>query len=148
MPHKSDARHHLYYEAVLQLREVSSAVLDAVKKELHQRGIGIAYFKEVKNGYDYYLADSKATTALGKNLQQRFGGDLVVTATLFSRKDGKNIYRMTILFRQAGFKKGDAVRYRGEHYQVQAVGKHIILRQEGKKNIMLRSREIKAVRKS
>ncbi len=147
MPHKSDAKHHLYYEAILQLREVSSAALDAVKKELHQRGIGIAYFKEVKNGYDYYLADSKATITLGKNLQQRFGGELAITATLFSRKDGKNIYRMTILFRQAGFKKGEAVRYRGEHYQVQAVGKHIILQQEGKKNIKLRYGEMKAIRK-
>ena len=43
------------------------------------------------------------------------------------RKSGKEIYRVTVLFRAIPFKKGEKVEYQGEKYKVKLLGKDILL---------------------
>ncbi len=120
-------KHPSYFEATLQLRLPNQQIVDYVEKELLRAKIPVAQVKEVKNGLDYYVADNQFTRGLGLRLQQRFGGELTITSSLFSKKDGKNIYRTTVLFRKTPFNKGDQVMYGGEEYTVKAMAKDITL---------------------
>ncbi len=122
-----EGKHPNYYESTLQLRLVNQEIVDYVERELHQSKIPVAKVEEVTNGLDYYIADNQYTLGLGKRLQQRFGGELNVTSSLFSRKDGKEIYRTTVLFRKTPFTKGDIVVYGGDEYLVKAMAKEITL---------------------
>ncbi len=60
-------------------------------------------------------------------LQEKFGGEFTVTATLFTRKESKPVYRLTVLFRAVPFNKGDEVGYQGETYKVLMSGKKVML---------------------
>ena len=116
-----------YFEATLQLREVSPEVEKYVRSELSRTRIHIARDKKVTNGRDFDLSDSDFTKNLGKRLQEQFGGEYIVSPKLFSHKDGKNIYRLTVLFRGLPCKKGDIISYRGDEYLVLLINKEIRL---------------------
>jgi NMD protein affecting ribosome stability and mRNA decay len=120
-------KHPLYYEAVLQLRDLSEEVLAFAEKQIIKNRIPIAKKVKLKNGYDYFLADNQFTKALGKKLQQHFGGHQEVTASLHTKKDGKDLYRVTVLFRGIPFQKGDEVIFKGDPYIVKAMGKDLLL---------------------
>ncbi|MEK6905889.1 MAG: NMD3-related protein [Nanoarchaeota archaeon] len=122
-------KHSEYYEAILQLREVTDEVTDFVDKEIKKKNIFVAKIKKVTNGHDYYLGNGNLTKNLGKTLQEKYGGEFVVTATLFTRKEGRPVYRLTVLFRAMPFKKGDLVEYHDETYNVIMSGKKVILQQ-------------------
>tara|TARA_Y100000031_G_C7895286_1_gene237014 strand:- start:30 stop:479 length:450 start_codon:yes stop_codon:yes gene_type:complete len=131
-----EGTHKDYFEAILQLRECSDELYDFVEQEVNKSDLRIAKSKKVKNGYDYYTSDNSLTRALGKKLQQRFGGHLIETATLHTQKKDKQLFRVTVMFREAGFKKEDNVEYQGESYLVVSMGgKDILLKHEktGKK---------------
>lgn len=121
------SKHSEYYEAILQLREVADEVIDFVDDEIDRKDIPLAKIKKVTNGYDYYLGDSNLAKNLGKTLQEKYGGEFAVTATLFTRKEGKPVYRLTVLFRAVPFKKRDEVEYQGEIYKVLMSGKKVML---------------------
>jgi len=120
-------KHSEYYEAILQLREVADEVIDFVDKEIEKKNIFMAKVIPVTNGYDYYLGNANLTKNLGKTLQEKYGGEFVVTATLFTRKEGRPVYRLTVLFRAMPFKKGDQVEYHDEIYNVILSGKKVML---------------------
>ncbi len=120
-------QHPLYYEAILQLRDVSPAVISFAEAEFLRHKIPLTRRVRWPNGWDYYAVDKNFTKALGKRLQQQFGGEQLTTASLYGQKDGKELYRLTVLFREAPFKKGDLVEYRGEEYIVKILDKHIVL---------------------
>ena len=122
-----EGKHPSYFEAIVQLRDVSQEVVTFVEEELQRTNVKISKVKEMKNGLDYYLTDNNQAKALGRSLQERFGGDFKMTSSLFGRKDGKEIYRVTILFREAPFRKGDLVEYQGESYNVKMMGRDIML---------------------
>ncbi len=141
-------KHPQYFEAILQLRDVSQEVVDFVENEISRQRIPVSKAEDVKNGFDFYLADNQFAKALGKKLQETFGGEEIITASIYGQKDGKEIYRVTILFREAPFKKGDTVLYRGEEYAVIVLGSEMIL-QHGKtgKRLHLKYREMGKVKK-
>ena len=141
-------KHPLYFEAILQLRDVSPEVVAFADEDLLRNKIPVPQKLEAENGWDYYVADQNFVKALGKRLQQYFGGECVVTASLYGQKDGKEIYRTTILFREASFRKGDIVAYRGEEYKVLVLDKEIILQPtDGGKKLHLKYREMKKIKK-
>jgi len=142
-------KHPLYYEAILQLRDVSPAAVALAEAEFLRHKIPLAKLVAVQHGYDYYVADSKFTKALGKRLQQQFGGELLITASLYGQKDGKEIFRLTILFREASFRKGEVITYKGEEYKVQALGREIVLQPlAGGKKVHRKYKEMALMRKS
>lgn len=127
MVRSTEGKHPEYFEAILQLRDVSKEVISFTEKEIIRNKIPLAKKKKVKNGWDYYLADNNYTKSLGKKLQERFGGKHLVTSSLFGKKKGKDIYRITVLFKGIPFKKGEKVEYHGEEYNVKILGKDILL---------------------
>ncbi len=140
-------KHPNYYEAILQLRLPNQKVVDYVEKELLRVKMPVAKVIELKNGLDYYLADNQFTLGLGKRLQVRFGGQVLVTSSLFSQKDGKEIYRTTVLFRKAPFSKGDIVIYGDEEYIVKSSVKEIVLIGiKNKKKIRMKYKDMKQIK--
>ena len=140
-------KHPGYYEAILQLRDVSPEITEFAKEEIKRIGLRIAKTVKLKNGVDYYLTDTAPTRSLGRQLQEKFGGELKFTASLYGQKDGQDIYRTTVLFRGIHFKKGDNIEYKGEKYTVKFLGKEMMLQHEktGKK-MHLKYKEMKGIK--
>jgi len=120
-------RHLFYFEAVLQLREVSQEVVDFVEERIANSNVPLTKTVTTNNGFDLYLADGNFTKALGRHVQIKFGGELVLTSSLHTRKNGKDIYRHTVLIRGLPYKKGDTVVYKDADFLVKVLGKEIII---------------------
>tara|TARA_Y100000310_G_C20596202_1_gene770639 strand:+ start:784 stop:1236 length:453 start_codon:yes stop_codon:yes gene_type:complete len=143
-----EGKHPSYYEAVLQLRDCNDEIIIYVRAELDKHQIPVAKAMPVKGGVDFYLADNQFTRALGKRLQTKFGGDYKVTASLWGKRKGKEVHRLTVLFRSIGLKKHDKVEFEGEKYQVKLLlGNKVMLQKEktGQK-IQVRFRDIDKVK--
>ena len=128
MARSLEGKHPSYFEAVLQLRDVTKEVKEYVEEELVKVKLIVAKKVKIKNGWDYFTADNTLTIALGKRLQQKFGGELNTTSSLHTKKQGKELYRVTVLFRLPPFAKNDRVEYQGEEWQVNIMGKEIFLK--------------------
>jgi NMD protein affecting ribosome stability and mRNA decay len=101
-----------YFEGTLQLRDVTQEVYDWVYDTIERENRAhIAKEKVLKNGYDLYLSDNKYMRALGKRLKSKFAGELKASATLHtqSKITSKNLYRVTVMFRQLPFNIGDVI---------------------------------------
>ena len=143
-----EGKHPGYYEAILQLRNILQDVIDFVEEEIPKMNLSISKVVELKTGVDYFLSDNNLTKMLGKKLQEKFGGEVLITATLHTKKKDKDMYRLTILFRQAPFQKGDTVLRDGEEYAVLTMAKEIILQhvKTGKK-VHVRYKDMKGIKK-
>ena len=122
-----------YFEGILQLRDVSQEVLDYVEDACLQGGEKmVAYVKEDKNGYDFYMRSNTFLKKLARWLGERFTGEVKSTYTLHTRdtKNNKDLYRLTVLFRQHDIAKGDLIEVRGVRYYVTGVGKKVLLKEE------------------
>ena len=128
-------KHPKYYEAILQLRDVKQEVHDFVADELKKAKIPVTEVKTIKTGTDLYVADSDFTVALGRKLQRKYGGKTLTTSSLYGAKGGKQIYRVTVLFRGVPFKKNDIVTYCDEEYTIKGMAKDILIQnnKSGKK---------------
>jgi nonsense-mediated mRNA decay protein 3 len=117
-----------YYEGILQLRNPTKEVIRFVKDQIKKRK-DIFISKEVmlKNGRDVYLSSQKFLLGLGRNLQNRFGGQLKTSRRLhtISKETSKQVYRVTVLFRLPLFKTGDIITYRGEKLKINSISKKI-----------------------
>jgi NMD protein affecting ribosome stability and mRNA decay len=127
-----------YFEGILQLRECSKEVYEYVEEQCLKDQYG-AYSKieRVINGYDFYMQYNPFLRKLGKRLKNNFEGQLTETATLHTkdRQSNKELYRVTVLFRQSDFSKGDKIDIQGEEYEVVMTGKKVIVKKlpNGKK---------------
>ena len=97
---------------------------------------------------DYFLSDNTQTRNLGKKIEQHFGGKCLVTASLHTKKDNKELYRTTVLFREIPFRKGDLVEYDDEKFTIKSLTKDIFLQniKTGKK-LHIRFSEFKQIKK-
>ena len=127
MPKDNVGKHALYFEATLQLREISEKVVDFVESEIVRKKISVARRVRLKNGFDYYLSDKELTKQLGRSLKNKFGGDYKTTASLWGQKKGQEVYRITVLFREIAVKVGDIVEYKDEEYRIKMLSKDIFL---------------------
>ena len=136
-----------YFQGILQLRDVNEEILSFVRNQIKNRG-DAAITKTVKfsNGVDYYITSQKFIRILGKKLKESFGGELKISAKLHTRnKQGKDLYRVNVLFKLAKYKKGDIVSIRGDNVRLINIGKKIFARnlKTGKK-VTIRSKDLHA----
>ena len=105
-----------YYQGILQLRDVNDEIYDFVYNLLSKRE-DVAVTKTVKypNGMDLYITSQKFITIMGKKLKESFGGELKVTSRLHTRsRTGKDLFRVTALYRPSKYKRGDIIVVRGD----------------------------------
>ncbi len=103
-----------YYTAQLQLRgtldgprEKTAALrarLDAQWDNLMTEARAdwreaISWREALPEGWDYYLVNTMAARSLARLAQRRLGAEMKESATLYGRKDGQDLYRVTICVR-------------------------------------------------
>lgn len=142
-----------YFEGTLQLRNPNEEVVEYVWNEVDRNADRHVYIQKavrVSTGLDYYMTSNKFLKTLGKKLQERFGGELKMSAKLFSRdkQTSKEMYRLTVMFRAPDFCKGEEIEFKGEKYCVTGIGKKVFLKnpKTGKK-VVIGQRDICKIRK-
>ena len=125
--------HAQYWEGILQAREVTEEqvehIIDIVK---HDERAAVTQIKKVPHGWDLYFSSQHYLRALAKKLATQFGGTIKVSATLHTRdRTGKDLYRITVLWRPHPFKKGDTVNIAGEPWTILHIGNQINLQHQG-----------------
>ena len=134
-----------YYQGILQLRDVNDEILNFVFNQIKKRN-DVTITKTVKfsNGLDLYITSQKYIRVLGKKLKDSFGGELKISSKLHTRnKQGKDLYRVNVLFKFSKYKKGDIVSVRGDEVRLIGVGKKIFAKnlKTGKK-VVIRSKDL------
>ena len=112
--------HQGYFEAVIQLRNVEQNVVDSVFLEADNYGVYVSKVNWLKHGVDLFVSDRKFARNTGKILQRRFGGLMRTSARIFTRDrySGKEVYRVTVLFKQFPYGKGEQFNFKGDVYTV------------------------------
>ncbi len=114
-----------YYEAILQLRGGFKDDLDNALSLSHEivnnaksREIFITRTEKKREGYDLLLSDKQFARNMGKKLISDLGGVYSETSHLVGRKEGREIYRITVSIRLPFFHKGDLLKKKNEFYLV------------------------------
>jgi len=128
-----------YYEATLQvrgpdrslaesdMREVERMVTDRVEgMRKASREVFISKTDRVKGGLDFYFSTIPAARTVAKGLQEALCAEYKESSSLWGRKDGKDVNRMTYLIRLPGFGRGDVVEYQGRDHFVRGMSKGAI----------------------
>lgn len=125
-----------YFEAVLQVRppEGEAEVLvekaaEMVRGEIERMGPEVFISKEesLHGGVDFYLSSKGAAKTISKLLRSAFGGDITTSSTLAGRRDGKDFYRMTYLFRFPAYHEGSILKIADKLFQVVSFGPPTVL---------------------
>jgi nonsense-mediated mRNA decay protein 3 len=103
-----------YYTAIVQLRgpvearperaPALRARLDAAWKALMRDARpdwkkAVSWREELPEGWDVFFTETLAARAVARAAQQKFGAALKQSASLFGRKDGRDVYRVTFCLR-------------------------------------------------
>ena len=141
-------QHNDYFEAVFQLRDVTQEVIDFTENLIVKLGLRVAKVVKLKNGFDYYLSSNSLARDLGRKITDKYKGEYKITAKLHTKKKDKELFRLTFLFRQAQFSKGDVVEYKGDEYVIMLMAKDILLKdpKTGKKE-HIKYNEINKIKK-
>ena len=96
--------HSTYFEAILQLRNPKSEIIDFINKALEKeksKGVFLTKEEEVTNGIDYYITSKRFASKLGRLLKKKFKGELKLSPRLFTKDwlTSKDVYRLSVLFR-------------------------------------------------
>ena len=149
---KSKAPNPQYFEGMLQLRGNSDeSILFIRHQALKHPTAYISKEKSLPEGVDFYFSDNKFLRALGKKLKESFTGEMKISATLHtkSRQSSKELYRVTVLFRQLHFKKGDTFLFQGEKVEVLRIANDVLVKNKKtgeKKHMSLQEAEKASMR--
>jgi nonsense-mediated mRNA decay protein 3 len=103
-----------YYTAILQLRGPEEgraekaaplrARLDAAWKEVMREARSdwrkaVSWREELPEGWDVFFTETIAARSVARLIEQRYGAAFKQSASLFGRKDGRDVYRVTFLVR-------------------------------------------------
>ena len=88
-----------YYESIIQIRgELTSEDMDSIDDIVLERG-GFYRIEEVKGGYDFYVSSKSLANKIAEFVRKKYKIEIKKSFKLFTRKEGKDIYRDTILLR-------------------------------------------------
>ncbi|MDI3539477.1 MAG: ribosomal export protein [Methanolobus sp.] len=112
-----------YFEAILQIRAARRypteeekarcmSIINGTLGKMLKKGDRMAFISdtaEARDGIDLYMGSANATRIICKEIVSELGGGFTESSSLFGRKDGKEIYRMTFSLRLPEFMPGDIV---------------------------------------
>lgn len=110
-----------YFQGILQLRDVNDEIISFVNNQIKKRKDEVVITKTVPlpNGFDLYMTSQKFIRILGKKLKENFGGELKISSKLHTRsKQGKDLYRINVMFRLLKHKVGSVANIRGEEIRI------------------------------
>jgi NMD protein affecting ribosome stability and mRNA decay len=119
-----------YFEGILQLRGENKETLERafkyVKNETTKRnknGVFVNKIDEHKNGFDLYYTRQRYIPIIAQELQEKFGATFATSAQLFTRKKGKDLYRVNAIVRLPGYGLGSICKYDGRIVQIEKIGR-------------------------
>jgi NMD protein affecting ribosome stability and mRNA decay len=84
-----------YYETIIQLRgNVSERILDIIGKETRDTFYRV---EKVKNGLDLYIGNENIAKKIACMLKRNYKFKVKKSFKLYTKKEGKDIYKTTIL---------------------------------------------------
>ncbi|MCI4346446.1 MAG: 60S ribosomal export protein NMD3 [Thermoplasmata archaeon] len=78
------------------LRRAWDAALPEARSEWRS---ALSWFEPLKEGWDFYLTDTDAAKSLARWMRQRLGAKLSESPSLWGRKDGREVFRVTFCLR-------------------------------------------------
>jgi len=131
--------HGSYYEAILQVRgrdgdlgetEAAEARKTVVARiaslRESSRGVFLTRTEKVKGGLDFYISTMRAAKTIARELQDSWCAEYKESSSLWGRRDGREVHRMTFLVRLPGFVRGDIVESGSGDVLVQGMSRGII----------------------
>lgn len=125
-----------YYEAVLQVRtsdrrmegeseeEVEAFVRSrAASLRRNSRSVFISRVERVRGGLDFYFSTAQAARSIAKELHESRCAEFKESSSLWGRRGGEELSRMTFLVRLPGFGPGDIVEHGSKDYLVRSMSK-------------------------
>ena len=89
-----------YFEATLQIRPKSEALLNFIKKDLsYNEKIFMTKVEEKKFGYNLNITSKEYLKHVISKVKRKFNIETKLSKTLQGRKDGQDVYRYTLLLR-------------------------------------------------
>lgn len=79
-------------------------------------------------GIDVRVSTNAFAKRLARDLAKEFAGTIGTSATLHTRREGREVYRTTYIVRIPTYRQGDTIQWRGERYHVEALGDPVRLR--------------------
>ncbi len=125
-----------YFEAIIQVRG-DPRTLDAPAMEDIQRLVGarvramragtrevfVSRMERVKGGLDFYLSTIQSARVISRELQEMFCAEYKESPSLWGRRGGQEVHRVTFLVRLMPFKVGDIVTCGSKEYLVRGMTK-------------------------
>lgn len=113
-----------YYEAILQVRGTGRGLSERAEDDVQRlvrervasmrknsREIFISKVARVKGGLDFYFSTIPAARTIARELESSMCAEYKESSSLWGKRDGKEIYRMTFLVRFLAFSKGDVIEH-------------------------------------
>ena len=89
-----------YYEAIIQVRPKDDVLLDFIETDIKENSrISVSKFEESKHGYDLYITSKSYLKNILPKVKSKFNIESKISKTLFGKKEGKDVYRITLLIR-------------------------------------------------
>jgi len=109
-----------YYEATIQIRgDQVLAVVSEARSMVEGSGEPNAFIakeEEVRGGSDLQVGSWKTAERVARELASRHGGEFKSSRKLHTRRNNKDVYRMSYLVRLPGIGKGDVFEHGGAFY--------------------------------
>ena len=108
-----------YYEAILQFR-TNYNPLDEIDGEF------ISKIEKLQNGFDIYIKSSQYARKIRKRFE-KMGFITRESEKLIGKKDGRNVYRLSISIKESEIKKGDIIMHKGNLFRVIGIGRRFVI---------------------
>ncbi|MCJ2532843.1 MAG: hypothetical protein LN411_02840 [Candidatus Thermoplasmatota archaeon] len=128
-----------YFEATLQLRgdarvlnrdnedKTKQRVLDRVAAlRANSREVFISKIERVRGGLDFYFSTAQAARIVARDLQNLRCAEYKESTSLWGRRDGRDMYRVTFLVRLPPFDQGDVISFDSKDWYVKSMSKGLV----------------------
>ncbi len=128
-----------YFESILQIRATNRrlndeekkecmAIVNSILKRMRKKGDRMAFISnsiDDREGIDLYMGSANASRDICKEVVSELGGTFSESPNLFTRKDGKDVYRITFALRLPEFMPGDIIEFGENVIEVRKFGKNV-----------------------
>lgn len=128
-----------YFEATLQLRGATRVlnrdnedgmrqhVLDRVAAlRADSREVFVSKVERVRGGLDFYFSTAQAARIVARGLQDLRCAEYKESTSLWGRRDGRDVYRVTFLVRLPSFNQGDVISIASQDLFVKSMSKGLV----------------------
>ncbi|UCE45426.1 MAG: 60S ribosomal export protein NMD3, partial [Methanobacteriota archaeon] len=127
-----------YYEAVIQLRGDDRAFADGAEADLdgyvrdrieamrmNSREVFLTKVERVRGGIDFYVSTAQSARIVAREVQAMRSTEFKESSSLWGRRDGREVHRVTFLVRLPHFRAGDILTCASEDFYVHSMSKGI-----------------------